>query len=134
MPIFERGVDSKTAYAELINYEKKIYTSIPGGVIMNNYRFVIMCIQAGDYEKAFQHMLAIVKQNEESFRINVAEYEKKGDIKEFNFYVENSTPELQRLKDELHRLSIPDVEYFQNLVAQNTAISLEYLKNPRKSK
>ena len=49
-------------------------------------------------------------------------------------YTENSRKIIERYNDLLMRLSIPDVEYFDNLFAENEAKAREYLSNPRKYK
>ena len=119
IPIFDKGVDTKSAYEELIRLEKMIYTGVPGGVIMNNYKYVMMCVKANDYERAYQHMAAIITQNIGY----IADCEKES--------IEDFSPNIQERLKELHRLSIPDVEYFQNMIAENEALSLECLKCPR---
>ena len=131
IPVFERGVDAKTAYEELIRVEKDIHTCVPGGVVMNNYGFVCLCIQAKDYEKAYQHMEAIVKQN-----IGIAEFDRVF-IKreeEMGLYIDKCSNEIKKRIKVLQKLSIPDADYFQNLIAENEAKSFEYLKYPGRRK
>ena len=58
IPIFENGCNAKSAYEQLTAHERDIYTR---GVIMHNSAFVLLCLQAGDYENAEKHMAAICK-------------------------------------------------------------------------
>ena len=132
LPFFEHGVDAKTAYHELVQLEKMIYTDIPSGVIMHNYKFVCLCMKSGDFEKARHHMAAIVKQNENGHDNTVKEYEKMGNLEARDRYLEQYVPKIRRLKEELYKISVPDVKYIQELVAQNEAVSLEYLRHPNK--
>jgi DNA-directed RNA polymerase len=131
MPIFNRGIESKSAYDELIKLEKTIYTRIPGGVIMNNYSFVCLCIQAGNYKRAYQHMEAIVKQNigDHNFNQYIAECKNKNDL-----YLERFSSDIQNRIKLLNMLAIPDIEYCRIMVAQNSIVSREYLSYPNKYK
>jgi hypothetical protein len=135
-PIFERGVNARFAYDELIRYEKMIHTRIPGGVIMNNYRFVCLCIQIQNYKAAYAHMAAIVKQNigAGDFNKYIAGIEEGSDIEKIEQCIIKFSLDVQENMTLLYRLSMPDIEYFQNFVAENEAISLEYLKYPGRKK
>lgn len=59
IPIFETGVTAKTAYQQLVIFEKSIKPTI----WMNSTPRVLLCLQAGDYETAQRHMAAIYLQN-----------------------------------------------------------------------
>jgi len=129
-PIFERGIDSKSAYDELIRLEKSIFTGVPGGII-DDYKFARLCIQAQDYEKAYQHLSVIVKTWDEAYPHMLAEHKKRGADAGPDLAFNKFMLEYEELKEDLRRLSIPDAEYFKKLVAQNQAISIENLKHPK---
>ena len=131
LPWFDKIHDCKDAYPEMIELEKKL---LKGKVSMNDSVKVWICIKNGDYENAYSHMSAIVKQNEDAYRIKTAEFEKTGDTQARDAFLKSFLPGFQMLDDELHRISIPDVEYLQNIVAKNEAISQEFLKNPNRRK
>lgn len=59
IPIFEAGITAKTAYRQLLMFEKSINPTI----WMNSWGRVLLCLQAGDYETAELHMAAIYLQN-----------------------------------------------------------------------
>lgn len=128
LPIFENGIDAESAYHELVKHEKMVFSSVPGGVIMNNYHFVCLCIQAQDYEQAFQHMAAIIKQNigGVDFEKFIVEWLKGKDLS-----IEKFLPRIQERIKLMQKLALPDVEYLQNFVIQNKAKSLEFLKSPK---
>jgi hypothetical protein len=157
LPIFEKGTTSKTAYDELIKYEKRINADNKDltefmkhlridGVGMNNGSLLFMCIKAQNYEKAFQHMEAIVKQGLglEFFTL----YEKIASLfgsakedsaaeAELNSLIEQLQPQLkprtQKSFERLRKLSIPDTEYFQKLIAENEEASARFLQGLNKS-
>lgn len=131
LPIFKRGINSKTAHDELVQLEKMIYTGVPGGII-SHYSLGLMCIQFEDYEKAFQYMSAVMKNWDEAFQSKLAEREKKGTSAEPDLSFDEFAIKYQKRKRDLQKLSVPDIEFFQNYVAHNQAISLEYLRHPNK--
>lgn len=59
IPIFETGVTAKTAYRQMLMFEKSVKPTI----WMNSWGRVLLCLQAGDYETAELHMAAIYLQN-----------------------------------------------------------------------
>ena len=158
VPWFDKMHDCRDAYPEMIELEKRLFK---GNIEMNDYVKVCICIKNEDYEKAQDHMAAILKQNlgaagniealeaagqveyaeimrraigmyEKTLQIIADMKEKKRNITEYKQFLKQFKPELQECIEELYRLSIPDVEYFQDVVAKNEAVSLEYLKHPNR--
>lgn len=59
IPIFEKGVDARSAYEQVTMYEKTFFS----GILMHSTSLLLLSLQAGDYETAQQHMEAIYAQN-----------------------------------------------------------------------
>ena len=88
-------------------------------------------------------MAAIIKQNfgiadidlyERTIHLITDVQKKKKDMEEYSRFISQFEQAKQERIETLRKLSIPDVQYFQKLVRQNEAISLEYLTHPRKCK
>ena len=57
IPLFEKGCNAKTAYEQITEYERTVFTHI----IMHNSSYALLCLQAEDYENSERHMAAICK-------------------------------------------------------------------------
>lgn len=125
LPIFRLGIDAKTAYQELTAYEKTIYTGIPGGIIMNSGTFVLLCIQANDYDQAEKHMAAIVAQNRPGIekKLERNRIEKRFDEE----WEEELRNRLRNLEERLQKIQTRDTVYWERILEDGTAQSLEFL-------
>jgi hypothetical protein len=124
VPFFDRAVDSCSAYAEIIKLEKEIYPQ----VILNDYVKVCLCIKNSDFENAKTHMAAIVSQNESAISANIANLERRGDLRELAEYKSKFLPMLEQNKAKLDRISLPDIDYCRKLIEDNEERSREFLK------
>lgn len=130
IPIFERGADANSAYAELVKIEKMIYTGIPGG-ISSHYTLALLCIRAQEYQKAYDHMANIIKKWDKAYEHKLAEREKRGELEKPSRLFDSFILEYNMFKELFYRLSAPDVEYLQNFIAEKEAISIENLRHPK---
>lgn len=128
LPIFINGDNCGTAYRELIQLEKTIYTDIPGGVILHNFSFVAMCIKAQDYQNAYRHMSAICTMKERNISLKVSEMERRGDFSDAQAYLQKRQAETSSYRELLHKISIPDIEFLQTFICNNERITFEYLR------
>jgi len=81
MPIFTRGIHSESAYSELINYEKMVYSEMPEGVYLRGYSFVMMCISYGNYKMAHNHLSVIVNRWDQAYKKSYLKLNHKEDVK-----------------------------------------------------
>ena len=130
LPAFERGTNARTAYEELVNIEKAMHGDDYGPII-ESLPLALLCIHAGDYNKAHQHMELFIKRYDRAYAAKAAERE----TEQWNEYRQRSFEEFmskyQEYKELLHRLSIPDTEYLNDYVAKMTEESLECIRKPR---
>lgn len=130
IPIFSRAIDCKSALTELEKHEREVYGEI-------QFTKVSQCtyltyIKLKEYKNAYEFLARQITSEEEVIAHNVM-YRKK-----FAEIIKNDeTPEeyqnaaqvrLQEKRDELIKLSIPDAEYFQKMIADGERTSLELLK------
>ena len=214
IPIFEKGVDCKSALDELKNYEVRVYGKELFTV--NSSASYWMYIKIGDYEKAILYLREriaerqanpyerneVIKNNRKRLNIANLEYElvtsknyqqvkldilsrnevdedfKKhlsvsdmvytnakftGFVSSLQQMIPTLENEIKQLEDanssmaaalkvkeiehaqkaikdinsfseQIELLSIPDIDYFQKLISEQEASSLEYLKHPNKRK
>lgn len=62
MPVFEKAVDSESAYLTIMEYDK-VFKG-------NSYERFCMCLNFGDYENAKKHLQEVIEQHENAFRRN----------------------------------------------------------------
>jgi len=131
IPLFERGINSATAYDVIVNIEKMIYNGLPNEVYLASYPLFLMSVKVNDYEKALRHLSAIMRKREEAYQHFLAE-RKKEITPVMNLAFERFMVEYRQLQEMMEMVSTKNVMYFQQLIATNESISLEYLKDPRK--
>ena len=103
IPIFDNGCDSKSAYKQLTAYERTIYTGLPEGMIMHNWSFVLLCLQAGDYENAENHMAAICKKSRKDM--------------------------CEICKEQLYMIQNHNVEYWDKVLEEGTKKTQDFLES-----
>lgn len=126
IPIFQNGIDAKTAYQALVSYEKQIYTGLPGGVIMNSWPFVLLCLQAGDFEQAEKHMEAIVEQNRSAFFSKMAQNEIYRQLDDAQ--VEALRKKLAGRESQLQKIRDRDTEYWNSVLEAGRKQTLSFLE------
>lgn len=128
IPFFENAVDSASAYKEICNFEKKIYTAIPGGIIMNDYAKVCFTIKIGDYDKTLEHLKAAEFQNrtlDTQTLVNLNESDKQQ-------YVKRHNAKLNKIRQEIEMISGRDMGYINEFILKNEEISLGNLCRSQK--
>ena len=129
LPVFERGIDASSAYDELRKVERQIYTRVPDCVIPSN-NLIFLCIKANRYEEAEYLMGLIIEQWNKSLGVKLAAHEQKLQNSEPDPAFDRFMAQYQELKEEYNRIASRDVAYFQELIAQNEAISLDRIAHP----
>lgn len=128
LPIFINGDNCRTAYRELVQLEKTIYTEVQGGVILHNFSFVAMCIKAQDYQNAYRHMSAICTINERNISIKASHMEQRGDFSGAQAYLQKKQAKISSCRELLRKISAPDINFLQAFICNNERISLEFIK------
>lgn len=59
IPIFEKGIDARSAYEQVTTYEETFFS----GILMHSKNLLLLSLQSHDYETAQLHMEAIYAQN-----------------------------------------------------------------------
>ena len=109
LPVFRQGTDSRSAYLALTDLERQIYSI---GVIMNNFDFVLLCLQAGDYAQAEKHMAAIVAQNTPSPGQELSE------ARAMNF---------ARIQEEFRHIHERNTEYWNPILDERRKVTMDFL-------
>jgi hypothetical protein len=137
IPFFEQANDSRKAYEEIVKFEKTVYGEkaklgkIPGGIIMNDFVKVCLCIRSEDFANAGKHMQAIISQNEQAFAINMAKAKESNDPRRLQEYQVAFEVKIESKYEFLAKIALPDLDYFSRFVNENEAKSLQYLKRPK---
>lgn len=132
IPVLERGVDAKTAYAELIQIEKMVRRGVHID-LRPDYGLAMLCIQSGDYDIAQQHLIGILERWDKAYPNQIAKHEEWG-IDKPDLLFDRFLDDYKELKNLYDRLSKLDTEYLQNFILIKKMKSLEYLRDPRTRK
>jgi len=131
-PVFERSIDSSTAYDELVNFKNTYYASIVNDEVrVASYYLFLMSVKVNDYEKAHRHLSAIMRKWDEAYQYKLAEREKEV-TPAMNLAFERFMVQYRQRQEMMEMVSARNATYFRQLIATNENISLEYLRNPRK--
>ena len=123
VPFFERATDCKLSYEEICNLQRRIYTQVPGGIIMHNNAFVGFTIKMGAYDKALEHLKAIEKINLH-MNVQTLQYLDQHGKEE---YERRHYETLAKIRKEIELISIPDVDYINSIITKNEEYSLNNL-------
>ena len=129
LPIFERAINCKSALAEQEKHEIEVFGKIMFTEV-NQYTYLTY-LKLGEYEKASAFLARRIAQSEESIAHNVRNREEGGIFfgmgESAEEYRDVAQKRLQGKKDELVKLAIPDVKYFQKIIADGEKTTLEFL-------
>lgn len=120
MPALDKVVDSASAYELQCDYDRRTY----GEVLMHDRGKVCFAIKMGDYARAITHLKAIEAKN--LIALGNALDNKIGVLGEEHrqAYIDRCNTTLRRIRYEIERLSIPDMDYINNFITRNEELSL----------
>lgn len=111
IPFFERAVDCRSAYNEICKLQKKLY----GQIVMHDYSMVYFNIKIGCFNKAIEHLKAIEDQINEDDSDTLSRLGPE-DKKE---YIAKKNKSLWEIREFIKVISLPDINYINQLVAKN---------------
>ena len=126
IPIFERVDNCVSALQECVKFEEAVYGKV---IFIPNNSTYFTHLKTENYDEASLYIAALIKGSEMAIAENIADFERHGKFEQRDSYKAKKEQEVEKLKEELHRLLIPDADFFRKLVAENETKSLEYLQS-----
>ena len=130
IPIFSRAIDCQSALTELEKHEREVYGEVLFTSVRNSA--YLTYLKRSEYENAYAFLARKIASAEESIVNNVMYRKKNAGIIRYDETIEEyqqaAQEKLQEAKDELRKLSMPDVEYFRKMINDGENKSLEFLK------
>lgn len=132
IPLFHRGIDSRHAYPEIMEYHKKLFSPC-GKTVPNSIVLMWLALQAENYELAYNHLAAIIAQNMGFCPLDEQELLLPHRRKAWETVTAEDDSLLIKMRSDLVRISVHDKSYFDPIIAKNTKLTLEFLEKARKS-
>ncbi|MDP3487368.1 MAG: hypothetical protein Q8S19_05475 [Bacillota bacterium] len=120
LPLFDQAVDSASAYQAECDYDVSAY----GQVLMLSSSKICYAIKTGDYARAIENLRALEAQNMDGHELKVASMT---DVELREDYLRRFTEKLSRIRHQIDRLSIPDMDYINDFITTNEEMSLRNL-------
>ena len=135
VPMFEKGIDTQSAYRAVIAAQQKILPGIKSGYILHDSALKWMALKNKEYERAYIHQAALICQNMGYIEDNTGEEDilKPEMKKKWETYLVDDPPYLKANRDLLYRIIDRDDAYFDKLIEERTKTTLEFLSKVDKS-
>lgn len=117
LPLLDSAVNSASAY--------RLECRFDGGSMLSSSK-ICYAIKMGDYNLAIQHLQALEAQNLEAYMNKMNDMAFLTNVM-YEDYVEKFNEKLSRIRYQIERLSIPDMDYISNFVTENEEVSLRSL-------
>lgn len=119
VPFFEQGIDCKSAYYQICEFEKLAYKN---RIRMMDYYKYCMALKFGDYNLALEHIKPF-----EQGHVNAMESRKANGWLTEEERIERED-KLAKLRKEIELVSIHDIEFIKNFIKENEVKSLKILE------
>ena len=133
LPIFDSAINCDSALNELEKHELEIYGQVIASSRLSIY---LTHLKQGNYHKAYEFLSRQISITENSIAANIKTRERNAGIIKYDETIEEyqvaAQQRQQEKRDELEKLTIPDIDYFQKIVSDGERASLEFLNKLNK--